>query len=152
MRERGFTLIELAITLAIAAVIMAVALPMLSGVSARAQFKAAAHEIAAALRATRSRAIVSGQSAALVVDVQGSLYRIDAAGAPHRLPEGVRLVLLTITQERRNDNIGAIRFFPDGSSTGGSIRLIENGKHYDVLVDWLTGRVFLDDRAPLPAG
>ena len=152
MRERGFTLIELAVTLAIAALIMAIALPMLSGLSARAQFKAAAHEIAAALRATRSRAIASGRSAALVLDVRQSAYQIDATGAPHRLPKGVHLVLLTITEERHDDNTGAIRFFPDGSSTGGSVRLIEDGKRYDVLVDWLTGRVSLDDRAPLPTG
>jgi len=152
MRERGFTLIELAVTLAIAAVIVAIALPMLSTVGTRAQFKAAAHEIAAALRETRSRAIVSGKSTALLIDVRTSAYRVDTAGASHRLPQGIHLVLLTTTQERRDDNTGAIRFFPDGSSTGGSVRVIEDGKRYDVLVDWLTGRISLDDRAPLPAG
>jgi general secretion pathway protein H len=152
VRERGFTLIELVIVLGIAALVLAIALPMLSGTSARAQFKAAAHEIAAALRETRSRAIASGRSTALIVEVREGLYRVDTSAVPHSLPKGVRLVLVTTTQERRSDSTGAIRFFPDGSSTGGSVRLIEDGKRYDVLVDWLTGRVSLDDRAPLPAG
>jgi general secretion pathway protein H len=150
MREKGFTLIELLVTLAIAASLVAIALPLLSGATERAQFKSAAHSIADALRQTRSLAIASGKDAALIIDVQGA-YRIETAGAVHHLPTGISLVLLTTTKERRTETAGSIRFFPDGSSTGGSVRLIEGGRHYDVLIDWLTGRVSLDDRTPLPA-
>ena len=151
MREPGFTLIELVVALAVAALVLAIAVPMLSGTSARAQFRASAHEVAAALRETRSRAITSGRSAALIIDVEHGVYRGDASATPHWLPKGIHLVLTTTTQERRSEGSGAIRFFPDGSSTGGGVRLMEDDKRYDVLVDWLTGRVSLDDRAPLPA-
>ena len=36
---------------------------------------------------------------------------------------------------------GAIRFFPDGSSTGGRVTLMVGERSYAVDVDWLTGRV-----------
>jgi len=40
--------------------------------------------------------------------------------------------------------MAAIRFYPDGSSTGGSIDLSVNGEGYRIKVDWLTGGVSLD--------
>ena len=40
----------------------------------------------------------------------------------------------------------SIRFFPDGSSTGGHISLIEGKTEYRVNVDWLTGRIAIEDR------
>jgi hypothetical protein len=41
--------------------------------------------------------------------------------------------------------IGQIRFFPDGSSTGGRIGLSRNDRRAAVAVDWLTGLVSVDD-------
>jgi general secretion pathway protein H len=34
---------------------------------------------------------------------------------------------------------GQIRFFPDGTSTGGRVTLTGSGSRYNVVVDWLTG-------------
>ena len=41
----------------------------------------------------------------------------------------------------RSDSIGRIRFYPDGTSTGGRVTLTGSGAKYDILVDWLSGRV-----------
>jgi general secretion pathway protein H len=46
-----------------------------------------------------------------------------------------------VTSERR----GAIRFYPDGSSTGGRITVTFGRTQYLVDVDWLTGRVSITD-------
>ena len=40
---------------------------------------------------------------------------------------------------------GAIRFFPDGSSTGGEIMLAGAAGTFFVRVDWLTGRIRIDE-------
>ena len=40
-----------------------------------------------------------------------------------------------------DDKVGAIRFYPDGSSTGGRITVASGERKYLVDVDWLTGRV-----------
>ena len=38
-----------------------------------------------------------------------------------------------------------IRFFPDGSATGGRVRLARDNRQYVVVVDWLTGSVSLEE-------
>ncbi|MFC6669230.1 GspH/FimT family pseudopilin [Marinobacterium aestuariivivens] len=39
----------------------------------------------------------------------------------------------------------SIRFYPDGSSSGGTVVLTGSGGRYEIGVDWLTGRVRIDD-------
>jgi len=63
----------------------------------------------------------------------------------HRLPERIELKLYTAQRDLVNDNVGAIRFFPDGGSDGGRITLTAGTRKYDVDVDWLTGRVAILD-------
>lgn len=43
--------------------------------------------------------------------------------------------------QHREVSYGAIHFFPDGSSSGGSIKLSAAGRSYVIEVDWLTGKV-----------
>ena len=45
---------------------------------------------------------------------------------------------------------GGIRFFPDGSSTGGYIALADDKTEYRVKVDWLTGHISIADRNAEP--
>jgi general secretion pathway protein H len=61
------------------------------------------------------------------------------------LPERLELKLYTAQRDIVGDKIGAIRFFPDGGSTGGRITLAAGERKYDVDVDWLTGRVTILD-------
>lgn len=42
---------------------------------------------------------------------------------------------------QREVSYESIRFFPDGSSSGGSLRLNGTGRSYVIEVDWLTGKV-----------
>ena len=65
-----------------------------------------------------------------------------------RLPQGIHLKLLTAKRERSGVSRGAIRFFPDGSSTGGRVTLAHDNLSYLVDVDWLTGRVVIQDGSP----
>jgi general secretion pathway protein H len=47
--------------------------------------------------------------------------------------------------ETSGNHLGSIRFFPDGSSTGGSISLASGRETHTVVVDWLTGRVRISE-------
>ena len=57
------------------------------------------------------------------------------------MPTGSHITLYTAQEEQLSGTIGAIRFFPDGSSTGGGVALSLGAERYDILVDWLTGGV-----------
>ena len=106
--------------------------------------RGAAAELAATLRLARSQAIAENRGVAVVFDVAGHRYRIDE-GAPRPLPADLAIELLTIAGERQSGLAGAIRFNPDGSSTGGRISLGDGQRRLAVGVDWLTGRVGVAD-------
>jgi general secretion pathway protein H len=143
MRERGFTLVELLVVLVVLALVMAVVSPYLAGGPAKAEFTATARAIASGLREARGAALRAGTAASFQLDDEGRFYRAGTSRA-HRLPPDIRLSLLA-PGAREEVRAGVIDFFGDGSSSGGRIRLARGPVRTDVLVDWMTGRVSLDD-------
>src|SRR6516162_11605942 len=143
-RGGGFTLIELLVTLAV----LGLALTLIAGYkppwSRGLGLRATAAELAAGLRLARSEAIVNNRPVAFDLDLVGHRYRV-GTGTPRHLPADISLELLTIAGEVRNGREGAIRFNPDGSSTGGRISLADGLRRVAVGVDWLTGRVSIAD-------
>jgi general secretion pathway protein H len=53
--------------------------------------------------------------------------------------------LVTARSELDTDRVGKIRFFPDGTSTGGRITLARGERKYGVDINWLTGQVVILD-------
>ena len=91
--------------------------------------------------------MTSDRAQALVVDVDHGLFRAAGSERAHAVAPGIRLSLLTVAQERIERGIGSIRFFPDGSSTGGRVSLVQGDRRSDVRVDWLSGRISVDEAA-----
>lgn len=142
---RGFTLVELLVVLAIAGLMLALTPPLIGAALPGVELKGAARRTAAALRLTREIAIAEGRPAAWVLDLSHRRYRLDGSSRGGRLPAGVELQLTAAEAELLDDERGAIRFFPDGSSTGGRVVLSRDGRGYQVGVNWLTGRVLIAD-------
>ena len=140
MAARGFTLIELLVVLAIMALLAAMAAPRLARSGGAASVAAASREIRAGLAEARSIAIAKGRPEPFVVDMAHASYRVGARSAA--LPPGVAVELLSLAHERGDDPVGDIRFFPDGSASGGFVALIGATLRRELRIDWLTGRVF----------
>ena len=145
MRARGFTLFEmLAVILLIGIAAAAVSIPVTQGL-ASARVNAASGELASALRWTRAQSIVHGESLALELDTAAETYR--APGKPEvRLPRGMRVSITSAREDQANATTGRIRFFPDGSSTGGRVTLKRGDREWHVNVAWLTGAVSIVDQ------
>jgi general secretion pathway protein H len=139
----GFTLLELMVALAIAAALFAIFIPSFRP-NGNGQLASSAHAVANALRLSRMRAIASNRPDAFVVDTQSGAYRIE--NRSYRLPSGIRVGLYTTSGATAGPTLGAIRFFPDGSSTGGGVLLESDQAGYDVLIDWLTGGISIHER------
>lgn len=143
-KEAGFTLLELLVVLAVAGLLASIVLPRLivpEVASARAE---AARDLAAALVRARSAAVFRGREVALVIDLRERRYWIEG-GSARPLPAGLDIVLDTTMDEAQTPQRGMIRFYPDGSATGGRIMLGKQGKETHIVrVNWLTGRVSID--------
>jgi general secretion pathway protein H len=144
-RDLGFTLIELVVALGIGALLLTIAAPHFVGGKGRAQLSAAAHDLAAGLRETRSRAIRLNRPQHFVIDTENGIYKLGGAPQPRKLPNGMRLTVYTTSDLRIAEAAGAIQFFPDGSSSGGGLTLMLKEQRSEILVDWLTGRVSVGD-------
>jgi general secretion pathway protein H len=139
-------MLELVIALAIVALILTLALPSVSRRPGRLELAETAHDIAATLRLTRGRAIAQNRPALFVADIEHGLYGPAGIGSSARVPRGIRLSLYTTQEQAIDGAIGSIRFYPDGSSSGGGVALINEGLRYEVLVNWLNGSVTIQER------
>jgi general secretion pathway protein H len=136
----GFTLIEIIVVLVVAGLLLALVPPRLSGALAAVEIRSAARELASALRYARSRAVSRHTEVLLTVDTERRRYRVGGQRW-RRLPEDMQLTLTTARSERRSRGIGSIRFYPDGTGTGGQIALASRARRFIVDVSWLTGRI-----------
>ena len=136
--SRGFTLVEVVVVLVIAALVLAMVGTSISRSISGAEMRTAASKVAASLRYTRTRAILSKSEQVFLVDIEYRHYT--PADRPQvELPEGMNVELNTARSELTSETVGGIRFYPDGGSTGGNVRLEANGRVYQVNVAWLTG-------------
>jgi general secretion pathway protein H len=135
----GFTLIEILVTLAVLGFALMLFVGYKAPWSATLDLKGTAAELAQQLRLARAEAIARDRPVEFALDLAHHSYRIGDAPM-HLLPAGLAVRMLTIAGEQRGPG-GAIRFNPDGSSTGGRISLSAGRRQIAVGVDWLTGRV-----------
>lgn len=143
----GFTLLELLLVLAVLALLAGIVVAYLPVGSTRTEVVADARAVASGLRRARGAAIAANTPVAFVLDVKNRTYRVGTE-APIRLRRDIALTLNTARTEVEDGAAGGIRFFPDGSSTGGRISLRSAGEHPTVAVvtvDWVTGRVDVSD-------
>ncbi len=143
--QRGFTLLEMLLVLVIAAAGYALAVRFTSGGISGAELKSATRAVAAGLRDARGTAIARQDTATLTLDVERRSFEVSGAGRARSLPERLELKLYTAQSEIVDEKRGAIRFYPDGSSTGGRITVASGERKFLVDVDWLTGRVSIKE-------
>ncbi len=144
-RPAGFTLLEIIVVLAIGAAIYALLLGVPMRGASTADLKSAARTLASGLRQAQSTAMATRHDALLTLDLDARQFTVSGDTQPRSLPQGVDLKLYTAQSEVASERKGAIRFYPDGSSTGGRITVSAGERKYLVDVDWLTGRVWIED-------
>jgi general secretion pathway protein H len=137
----GFSLLELLVVLMLMAIIAAVTLPIFGPGVSTTDLKRATREVAAGLRLARGQAIAQRTEATLELDVAARTFRVPPDPRLHTMPSGIELKLFTAQRDLSSEQVGAVRFFPDGGSNGGRITLAAGDRKYDVDIDWLTGRV-----------
>ena len=141
----GFTILELLVVLVIGAVAYAVILGVPFRGPSIADLKAASRTLASGLRQAQSTAMATRRDATLTLDLEAREFEVSGTTGARTLPKDIELKLFTAQNEVASEKKGAIRFYPDGSSTGGRITVASGERKFLVDVDWLTGRVSIGD-------
>jgi general secretion pathway protein H len=138
---RGFTLLELIVTLAVLAVAVAVVTPAIGRSTEGLRARTEAAGFAAALRHARERAITTQRTFRVVVDPDGHTLTIVAPPEPgeeHELRETRSIsTRLTIDTSKTSE----VSFDPRGVASGGEFRVSAGEITFRITVDRLTGRV-----------
>lgn len=136
--KRGFTLIELVVTLFVLALAVGVAAPSIARGVDTVRTRAEAAGIATFLRAAREHAVTRNRAYEVRVRTDEGLVELrsgDAVSATRRLAPGLR-----VTADPPAARV--ITFLPQGLSSGGRLRVEMPGRRaYLISVDALTGRV-----------
>ena len=137
----GFTLLELVIVMAILALVVTTVSFRFSSGSQGVAFRSLTEDLAAALRRTRMHALTENQDALFVIDLEERTFGAVGDPAPQDLPAHLSAEVTSAREEIVRSGKAGIRFFADGSSTGGRINLTQAKLNAEIRVDWLTGRV-----------
>ena len=144
----GFSLVELLIALTLLIGILVLLPTRFSGGVAGAGLRGTAARVAAGLRLTRSLAISRGRDQRFGLDLERRHFGTSGRDHTIVLDPAITVKMTTAESERPDAAHASIRFFPDGSSTGGRIELTRGGRGFLIAVDWLTGRITVRGENP----
>ncbi|MBH5400951.1 type II secretion system protein GspH [Bradyrhizobium sp. CNPSo 4010] len=131
-------MLELLVVLAIIASGLALAQPLIGRTADRLQLESAQTALLNALKTTRAAAIIRGTEASLVIDLNARTFQSPALPTT-MLPAKIELALKVAGLEATDRSHAEIRFYPDGSSTGGDLTLRLDDRIARLCVHWLTG-------------
>ena len=139
--DLGSSLLELIVVLGILALALVVSLPLASRSRTGIELRSTALEIAARMRTARANAQLSNVEQALVIDVADRRLWTEGLSSRLAFPPRLGVELDIPLSERVDANAGRVRFYADGSASGGEIRLREGHSKATVSINWLNGDV-----------
>ncbi|HLT44722.1 MAG TPA: GspH/FimT family pseudopilin [Luteimonas sp.] len=141
-RQRGFSLLELLLVMALIAATGLLAAGVLTGGFDRMALRTGAKEMAAQMRFARAHAIATGVPQTFTVDPAARTWQ-GANGRGGELPGKLEVRFTGAREVQPRAGVGAIVFFGDGASTGGRLQLSLRDAAWNIDVAWLTGEVTL---------
>lgn len=131
--NRGFTLLDLLMTMAILTVAAGLAIPAVSGVLTSYELNVAAQELASEMSAARALAVSRGSAYTVTFNVSSNSYQVIDISDPNNPTR--------VSRELEGDVVfqavpqTAIRFDPRGLTSGGTVVLAGGSDTLAVLVD-----------------
>ncbi len=138
----GFSLVEVIVVMLLLALVASVVAINVSRNLENTRVRTVSRDLVAAMKYTRGQAIAKGQSMTLVFNLEKNTYQAPGR-KPVAIPRGMELGVYTADSEIIDDSRAGIRFFSDGSSTGGRVTLLYKGREWRINVNWLTGEIRL---------
>ena len=135
----AFTLVEMMVAIAIVGLLMAVTVPGSIRMYESIQYRQAVRDVLTTLGSARQLAVDRGRAQDVAFDPERG--QVSLGDDIQQLPDGFELTVTTASEVNRQ-NVGVIRFYPEGSSTGGDVDIASpTGRGVRISVDWLMGGV-----------
>lgn len=143
-KQQGFSLLELMIVLVLIGLLSGM---VVTSMSTGPVLRKAAYDLRNSLRQARNLALLQQHEMRWNIDLDNKNYGIDTShykdmrARQQQLAPDFSLQVDSAASENLHTTQAGIRFFPDGSSTGGNIKLIYKQQSYNINVEWLSGRI-----------
>lgn len=142
--QKGFTLVELIITLLVLTLVMAISYPSLSRGTAALSLQTTGRDILNTLRYARQKAITEQTGMKVTVDQENQTLRMTndfgEGNRTYMLPDNVLIQRVTLGSGETFDGSSTVRFLPNGSSDTVEILLeSRTGGFLRVICDPITG-------------
>jgi general secretion pathway protein H len=144
--SKGFTLLEIMLVLFIVILgFAAIGLNISSGNDAT-EHQSVARDLVSALRFAKGQALISHKETTVNLDLNENTYTVSDRDKVFTIPETIALTVVTAQDEMAGKGLANIRFFPDGSASGGRIKLEKNAVTWQIDINWLTGQITLENK------
>lgn len=144
--QKGFSLLEMLVVMVFIAVIAGFVSSSMTKSLKATKLRAVSKDLVSAMRYTRGQAIVKHEQKVITFNVKEKTYRAPRKKSV-KIPEEMDINVYTADLEVADESTGSIRFFSDGSSTGGWVKLTYGNKIWKINVNWLTGEIAMIEGA-----
>jgi len=79
-----------------------------------------------------------------IVDLDKKSIRFDDGRGPVMIDRTLTVAVTSADSERVSSVMRGIRFYPNGASSGATIRIASGDQGFLIRINWLTGRVSTD--------
>ena len=144
----GFTLLELAIVIAVVSMLLMVTGPSMSSLSQTLEYRDAVRQLVSANQNARRTARASGSVVDLIIDARQNRFVV--TNEPGRLgpddfinlAEALEIEVLFAEEVSPGNGLAAIRYYPEGGASGGEVMIQRpSGGGVKLTVDWLIGDI-----------
>jgi len=144
-KARGFTLIELTVVLLIMVLGLSVIAINISSGNQATQLKAITRDIASALRYARGQALISHQEVIVAINLAENNYKVSNRDKIYPFSDEIEVTVVIAQDEFKDEELAQIRFYADGSCSGGRITMEWDKFLHTIDINWLTGKVDISD-------
>ena len=142
MNKRGFTLIELIVTIAILAILTTLSIPAFSAISDSMRLQSDARQMAQVMRNARVESITAGKASNIYFYTYTGQYKDDVNGKMYDLREGISFVGTTTF----SGTPPRCTFHPSGAASPAGTVTLKNklGNSVKIVVSPVVGRVRIE--------
>jgi general secretion pathway protein H len=136
---KGYTLLETLVVLGLLSMIMSLSLTT-HPLGSRRSLESISTEIATLLQSAKIRAISQNAERTIVIDPLTRTLSAGSSDEPVMLGADVGIAVLTARRDVKEGR-AVIRFYPDGTTTGGTVQLKRGDRIVSIHLNWLTGQI-----------